>query len=248
MNNLTQIVVGLGEVGGAVREVLGCDGHDPYKGVIAEGHYDVMHIAIPYNPAHYDFAALINEYKTKFTPDLIIIHSTVPLGTSRGLNAVHSPIRGVHPHLAKGIRTFVKFFGGERAEEAAALFEAKGVKTKCTSRQEDTEAAKLWDTTQYGVMILLNKEIHAYCEENGLDFDIVYKEFNASYNEGYQELGRKEVVRPYLKYMDGPIGGHCVVQNSHLLNSLSAERIKKANADYAAVNMKAPQEVVGKTA
>jgi hypothetical protein len=230
MKELTQVVVGLGEVGGAVREVLGCDGHDPFKNILAKGHYDVVHIAFPYNQANYDFATVVEEYKALFTPNLTIIHSTVPLGTSRPLNAVHSPIRGVHPHLAKGIRTFVKFFGGERAEEAAKLFEAKGVKTKCASRQEDTEAAKLWDTTQYGVMVLLNKEIYNYCQEHQLDFDIVYRDFNATYNEGYMELGRNEVVRPFLKYMEGPIGGHCVVQNSHLLNSLSAERIKAENA------------------
>jgi hypothetical protein len=75
-------------------------------------------------------------------------------------------------------------------------------------------------------MILLNKEIRDYCNKHGVDFNIVYTEFNRTYNEGYEELGRKEVARPYLKYVDGKIGGHCVYQNSKLLDSKTAKAIQ----------------------
>ncbi len=98
----SSLVVGLGEVGMALQEVLECDGHDPFKGIEAkEGHYDVLHIAFPYNQTKYNFKTVVAEYRKKFTPNLVIIHSTVPVGVSRELDAVHSPIRGVHPHLSK---------------------------------------------------------------------------------------------------------------------------------------------------
>ncbi len=224
-----QVVVGLGEVGTALREVLVCDGHDPFKKAYASGHYDVMHVAFPYNQAVHDFKATVDGYKKIFTPDLVIVHSTVPIGTSREVGAVHSPIRGVHPHIAKGIRTFVKCFGGERAEEAALIFQKLGIKTYCTDLPENTEAGKLWDTTQYGIFILLNKEIYAFCEKHRLDPEVVYAMFNATYNDGYAELGRHEVLRPYLKNTPGPIGGHCVVPNARLLESPSAKRIIEEN-------------------
>jgi UDP-N-acetyl-D-mannosaminuronate dehydrogenase len=130
---------------------------------------------------------------------------------------VHSPIRGVHPHLAKGIKTFVKYFGGKKAKEAAKVFERLGVKTKVFKDARTTEAIKLWDTSQYGRLIMLEKEIHQWCKENKIDFDAVYTQANKDYNTGYVALGRPEVVRPYLKHMPGPIGGHCVTPNSKLL-------------------------------
>ncbi len=95
-----------------------------------------------------------------------------------------------------------------------------------------SEALKLWDTTQYGWMIVLNKEIKKWCDENGLDFEVIYTEANKSYNEGYQKLGRPEVMRPYLKYMSGKVGGHCIVPNCRLLNSEIAKFILKKNRSY----------------
>lgn len=230
IDTASNLVIGLGEVGSALRDVLECDGHDPKREVLARGTYDVVHIAFPYDPTRYDFVKEVEDYRKRFEAKLVVVHSTVPIGTSCALKAVHSPIRGVHPHLATGIRTFVKFFGGERAADAARIFEAKGVRTACTPRSEDTEAAKLWDTTQYGAMILLNKEIRRFCEHYGLDFDVVYTAFNRTYNEGYIALGRSEVVRPHLAYMEGPIGGHCVVPNARLFESETPQRILDADA------------------
>ncbi len=240
MNRDSNIVVGLGEVGGAIREVLECGGHDPFKNILEQGHFDVMHIAFPWAPSKYDFIEEVKKYKALFTPSLIIIHSTVPLGTSDKVGAVHSPIRGVHPYLAPAIKTFVKFFGGKDAERAAQIFKDKGVRTVCCASARDTEAAKLWDTTQYGAMIILNQEIYKYCEENHVDFNTVYTEFNKTYIEGYHALGRTEIQRPYLKYIPGPIGGHCVVQNSYLLESETPKRIIEKNNELLKKFPKSP--------
>lgn len=223
---MKNIVIGLGEVGKAIQEILSCEGHDPFKKIIYSGTCDVIHVCIPHSDK---FIEIVKEYKKQFKPSLTIIHSSVPVGTTEKLNAVHSPIRGVHPNLALGVKIFVKFFGGKRSCEASKIFSDLGIKTFCVEDSRNTEALKLWDTTQYGIMILLNKEIHKYCEENNLDFDVVYGLGNSTYNEGYVNLGRHEVVRPYLKYMEGKIGGHCVVPNAKLIKSQLSKLIVDFN-------------------
>lgn len=227
---MKHLILGYGQVGKAIHKILGkADWYDmsgQEDSTMEANPYDVIHICFPY---YKDFLACVKEYKQLFpSAKLIIIHSTVPIGTSSELGAVHSPIRGVHPNLVKGIKTFVKYFGGVGAKEAASIFAKKGIKVKTTDRAENTEAMKLWDTTQYGAMILLNKEIHDFCEKHNLDFDFVYKEANKSYNSGYAQLGRSEVIRPVLKYESGKIGGHCIVQNSHLFNSKTAKRLRNS--------------------
>lgn len=218
------LILGKGEVGEAVQQVVGGQFHDPYKNVLFEGTCQVLHVCFPYFEG---FIKAVLDYSLHFNPIVTIIHSSVPVGTSEMCNAVHSPIRGVHPNLAKGIKTFVKYFGGEKAELASRYFEAVGVKTKLCDSSKTTEALKLWDTTQYGMMIMLNKEIHKYCEDTGLDFDMIYTDANQTYNEGYTKLGMSHVVRPFLKYMEGPIGGHCVIPNLPLLDKNNKSDIVK---------------------
>lgn len=222
----THLVIGLGEVGTAIQKLLRADGHDSQKEEISEGQYDVLHICFPYSEA---FSAIVREYEEKFKSKMTIIHSTVPIGTTDTLRAVHSPVRGPHPHLEEAIGSFVKYFGGPQAEEASECFKALGIGVTCVPDARTTEALKLWDTAQYGSMILLMREIHAFCEEYEVDFGIVYSHANQTYNEGYASLGRKEVARPYLKYKEGPIGGHCVIPNAHLLDSPVAEFIINEN-------------------
>jgi UDP-N-acetyl-D-mannosaminuronate dehydrogenase len=226
MTLITSVIVGHGEVGSALHEIIGGDVHDPAQNKIISGHYDLLNICIPYNDK---FIQAVKEYQVLFSPLLTVIHSTVPLGTSQACNAVHSPIRGVHPHLAKGIRTFVKFFGGPDAQIAAEYFNKYGIETEVTDKSETTEAMKLWDTTQYGLLILMERQIHAWCDKNGVDFNVVYTTANRTYNEGYRALARDEVVRPYLCHTEGKIGGHCVRQNAHLLDASVAKLLEDSN-------------------
>lgn len=213
MKKSSSLVIGLGQIGFAIAKVLECDGIDKDQEAPQKS-YKFLHICIPYSD---DFVKIVKAYQELYTPDYTIIHSTVPLGTSRKCDATHSPCRGVHPKLEEGIRTFIKYFGGVDAYVCSLVFQEKGVTTYHTENQEDTEALKLWDTTQYGKMIMLEKEIYEWCKVNKVDFDLVYTKANEHYNEGYMKLGRHEVVRPYLKHMDGPIGGHCVLPNAKLL-------------------------------
>ncbi len=210
---MVHLIYGYGEVGQALHKVLGKAVYiDKKKQTWGGEDVDVSHVCIPYSN---EFEQIIDFLKGG--SKLIIVHSTVPVGTCDKLGVIHSPIRGVHPKLERGIRTFVKYFGGKNAKKAARIFSDLGIKTRVFKEAKTTEALKLWDTTQYGRLIMLEKEIHTWCVKNDIDFNAIYREANKDYNEGYIKLGRPEVVRPWLKHMEGPIGGHCVVPNSKLL-------------------------------
>ena len=209
---MVHLVVGYGEVGKAIYKIVGGYYVDRKGGNYTGQSIDVIHICIPYTK---EFNQVVKN--NKMIAPLVIIHSSVPIGTCDKLGVVHSPIRGVHPHLEKGIRTFVKYFGGKEGKKAAKIFQELGIKTRVYKDAKTTEALKLWDTTQYGRLIMLEKEIYKWCQDNGVDFKEVYQRANKDYNEGYTKLGMPHVVRPYLKHVEGPIGGHCILPNSKLL-------------------------------
>lgn len=229
----SHLVIGAGEVGQAIHEIL----KKRFQVVIRDkdndlhGQFDIMHICYP--PVK-DFFRITKSYIKQYKPKLVIIHSTVPVGMTRkiGSFAVHSPIRGVHPHLVKGIKTFVKYFGGSQAKKAAAYFSAAGIKTKSFSKPETTELLKILDTTYYGWNIIFCKETKRICDRLGLNFDEIYVLANNDYNAGYSKLGMTNVVRPVLKPMPGKIGGHCVIQNTYLLKDWLTNTLKKRNSNY----------------
>ena len=230
MNNL---VIGAGEIGKAVYKVL----NSVYGGVYIRDKEeteikkaDILHICIPYTK---DFEKIVSSYIELYGAELTIVHSSTKVGTCDALGAVHSPIRGIHPNLEDGIRTFTKYFGGKDAERASKLFEPI-TEVKCYPEARTTEAMKLWSTTQYGWNIILEKEIHKWCEENGIDFEAVYTEANKTYNKGYTELGKEQFVRPVLKHIDGKVGGHCVIPNLETLGKNNITKIiKELNETYA---------------
>lgn len=209
---MKHLIVGYGEVGRGLHKVFGeAYIFDLKKDTWHQRKVDWVHICIPYSPV------FKNEVEIWKKVGKVIVHSTVPVGTCDALSVIHSPIRGVHPNLDKGIKTFWKYIGGQKSYGAAMMLSKYGIKVRVYMKARTTEAIKLWDTTQYGRLIKLEKEIYDWCKKNKVNFDAVYTRANQDYNEGYVKLGRPEVVRPYLKHMPGPIGGHCVVPNAKLL-------------------------------
>lgn len=224
------LIIGFGEVGKGIYEVLR-KGHEVSvrdKDGDPGGRYDVLHLAYPWGRS---FVRHAKQYIARYRPSLVIIHATVPIGTTRKVSphAVHSPVRGVHPHLAEGIRTFVKYFGGRDAKRAAEIFARLGVKTSIVAKPETTELLKILDTTYYGWNILFEKEAHRIAGEFGLDFDEIYTHPNRTYNEGYTKLGMLQVVRPVLRHVPGGIGGHCVISNTNLLKSWLTRTLRSRN-------------------
>lgn len=222
---MKSFILGLGEVGSALKEIF--NKADPYHfydnwaGADLEGSFgdiqrqvDVLHVCIPYSD---NFSRTVVEFQERFNPTYTIIHSTVPVGTSRELKAIHSPIRGIHPNLESGIRTFPKFLGGEKASDVADYFRRAGIKVILFDKPETTEALKLFDTEYYKTCIEFAQRVKLFCEKNNLNFSEVYTIPNITYNEGYTKLGMPEVVRPVLQPIMKEIGGHCLVPNSKLI-------------------------------
>lgn len=223
---MRHLVVGAGEVGTAVSHVL-AKGFDDVTvrdvEFVAAWGTDVLHVCFPWSPS---FERDVAGYVDVHGADLVVVHSTVPVGVCDPHGWVHSPVRGRHPHLVEGLETFVKHFGGPRAVEAAAVFDTAGVSVETHESAADTEAGKLWELVQFGVQVQVEKQIHAWCAEQGIDFDVVYRRFAATYNAGYAALGHVELMRPVLEHQPGPIGGHCVVPCSMLLDHPLAAMVR----------------------
>jgi hypothetical protein len=218
-----QLVIGAGEVGTAIAEVLrSAHGVGVRDLAPLQVQADVIHIAFRWNE---QFVEQVKQYEREHQADLVIIHSTVPVGTCDPRDWVHSPVRGRHPDLGRSLLAFRKHFGGHRAEEAATIFGLCGVVTSTHPNAIETEAGKLWELVQYGQQIVTEKCIHQWCKENGADFDVVYRLFAESYNEGYEILEEDWAVRPVLEHMPGPVGGHCVVPGAKLLDHYLAKEV-----------------------
>ena len=218
-------LLGLGEVGAAIakfyknpRVKTRRGRNDDLQGI------KVLHICIPYNDNF--IKTVVREIKLA-KPKLTIIHSTVAPFTTKKIcqlvkskMVVHSPIRGIHPHLYKGVKTFVKYVGAENKKAGAAAkrhLQSRGMKVKVFSPAATTEVGKILSTTYYGLCIAWHGEMAQVCKKAGVDFDSAITDFNESYNKGYVKLGKKNVVRPVLYPPKGPIGGHCVIPNAKIL-------------------------------
>ena len=232
-NNTTHLIIGAGEVGKGLFRILKAR----YPVIIrdkfdrAEDNFKVLHIAYP---ALKNFVTVTKKYIKEYNPELVVIHSTIPVGTTRKIAsfAVHSPVRGVHPKLEKGIKTFVKYFGGRDAKKAAGYFSRLGIKTQTFKKPETTELLKILDTTYYAWNVIFCKETKRICDALGLDFNEVYTIANKDYNGGYKKLKMAQVIRPVLKPMTGKIGGHCLISNCNLLKDWLTETVKKRNKSY----------------
>jgi UDP-N-acetyl-D-mannosaminuronate dehydrogenase len=209
------IVVGLGEVGKALMEIVkskhqtfGVDINLP----ASVSRCDVMHICFPFQSDK--FVGQVVEYIHRYRPALSIINSTVAPGTTRsiavesGTAVVNSPVRGKHDRMQAEMLHYAKFVGAldpQAGQRAVEHFEGLGMKTRLLSSPEATETAKLTETTYFGLLIAWAQEIERYCEKLGVNYDEVVS--------FYEEIK----FFPPVKYFPGVIGGHCVMPNIDIL-------------------------------
>src|SRR5690606_41264469 len=106
------LVIGAGEVGTALHTVLNtrdvCEIRDVDP---IDYRADVIHIAFPWSDA---FVEHVQRYAAEHGAELVVVHSTVPVGTCDANGWVHSPVRGRHTNLVGGLRKFVKHRSEER--------------------------------------------------------------------------------------------------------------------------------------
>lgn len=213
----TVIVIGKGEIGLPLLEILSqkyeCVGVD-LEPVAVNAPCSVMHVCYPFQIP--DFVGTSAAYARKYTPEMIVINSTVLPGTTRkvaeatGLPVVYSPVRGKHVRMRTDMQKYAKFVGGTDAASTAtaeAHFSAAGFKTARFSSPEAGELAKLVETTWLGVLVGFAQEAERYAQ---------------AYGATYEELQAfiKEVDFLPHHIFPGHIGGHCVMPNIALLKRI----------------------------
>jgi UDP-N-acetyl-D-mannosaminuronate dehydrogenase len=225
------LVIGLGEVGRALLELLKeSEQFSVYVFDIDEEKMrqtgqkappekvDTMHVCIPCVDQK-KFVNTVANYAEQFEPKLAIINSTVPPGTTQQVHArcsclvAHSPIRGVHESLEYmkwELKRWTKYVGGsepEAAEAARRHFEKLGLKTKVSKSCTETELAKLFETTYRAWMIACFQEMHRISKHFEADFDDIV--------DFLEDTHRTRLDRPVM--YPGVIGGHCIIPNVNLL-------------------------------
>ncbi len=238
-------ILGYGEIGQAVAKFYGSasspqvkikdlDRDDDLRGV------EVLHICIPWSEK---FVKIVKNEIKNIKPALTIIHSTVAPGATKAIGGmtVHSPVRGVHPNLFLGIKSFIKYIGTDNkkaGEMAKKHLENLGIKTKIFSPSVTTEIGKLLDTTYYGLCIAWYGEMKKICDSFKINFENAVVDFNKTYNEGYAKLGKKNVIRPVLLPPQKGIGGHCIIPNTEILNDYFKSKSLDLILEYKPNNRK----------
>ena len=194
-----------------------------------------LHIAIPVTKK-FD-SNLIRLYK-KFQPECIVIHSTIPPGTTnriqKKLNSplIFSATRGVHKRMQQDLKRYTKYFAissnAPRKQWAINTFNKKmrncGIKTKQMSKPETLELGKIiCDTSYFGWLINYAQISNVIAKSYGVDYDEMW-EFS---NEIHKFLGNRPKLYP------GFIGGHCVIPNLDLIHDQTLDLIKKMNLNYS---------------
>jgi UDP-N-acetyl-D-mannosaminuronate dehydrogenase len=239
-NNNKVVVVGLGEVGKPLFELLS-NYHDTVGVDISPvgsiQRVDVLHVCYPFQIK--DFVGETARYIDLYKPAVTVINSTVGIGTTRaigdrtGAAVVNSPVRGKHAHMLDDLRLYTKFVGAvdpDAGKQAARHFQSVGLKTKVLSSPEASELAKLTETTYFGLLIAWAQEIERYCDTTGANYDEVISI--------YEEIK----FLPPVKYFPGVIGGHCVMPNIEILSKYS--RSVMLDAIKASNEMKVEREAV----
>lgn len=228
------LIVGYGEVGKPLFEIV--------RGVYPEADWidvknkvvkitpDIMHIAFPEQTPG-DFVSSSVRHIERFSPQLVLIESTVTPGTTIeihkrvGNNVLlcHSPIRGnVVEGMKKGLLQYTKFIGpvdpnaGVKAKE---YYETLGMKTCVCCSPTETELGKLFETTYRGLMMSWFQEIHRICRQFEAQYDQVVEFVGSTEREGKQ-------ARPV--FHPGVIGGHCIIPNAEKLYAVCRSKFAGA--------------------
>jgi UDP-glucose/GDP-mannose dehydrogenase family, central domain len=210
------LVVGLGEVGAPLLEILsvshraaGRDVEDrPFHGV------RILHLCFPFGP---DFGSQAAGYVAAYQPEVTVVNSTVIPGTTKaiedrtGVPAVYSPVRGKHTRMTEELRHYRKFVAGTSAHAVGLVedsFAAAGVTTQRMPSVAALELAKLLETSYFGVLVAWAQEMDRFAASVGAD----YWETLAF----FEEIG----FFPPVGFQPGFIGGHCVMPNLELLEQV----------------------------
>ena len=236
------VFAGLGEIGLPIFKILSKTdtvyGYDINAKLIPKNQKKMevfpthfLHICIPYNK---DFISNILKLNKKFSPEFIVIHSTIKPQTTEKIQKkipipiIYSATRGVHIRMIHDLKLYSKFFALDEkitgsklaSKKFAALMKKSGIKTKKVSSPITLELAKIiCDTSYYGWLINYAQISQIICQKFSVDYDEMW-----SFSD---EIHRVLNNRP--KLFPGFIGGHCIIPNLELLNEKSLNQINQLN-------------------
>ena len=233
-------ILGNGEIGSAIARIckeanLNVLIRELNFDQVKDKKIDYLHVNIA-EKSNWQFINIVSKNIKELSPKLTIINSSVSLGTTREIHRltksdiVHSPIIGSHPYLYESIKFhFPKIIGPVNiSSKNAARKHFKNLRLKIAiyDSSENSEAAKLLDLVYYAWDIIFCKWVKEVCKNYNLNFEQVYTKHNKIYNRGYRKL-RPNVIRPILVPVDGPIGGHCTIEDTILFDKNYKNRFTK---------------------
>ncbi len=233
---MTDIILGMGEVGSTLFELLtergfDCVGIDidksKEKNLELNKNPQILHICLPGESDEFENMVL-EKIKENQSLQAVIIHSTVKPGTTKSIQdktdipVFYSPVRGVHTRFLEDFKRYTKFVACDCKvnENIRSEIEKRFQKVQWMSNTKTVELAKiLVDTSYYGWLINYAQITKMICEKEGVDFDEMWK-----FSDEIQEfLGNRPKLIP------GIIGGHCVIPNLDLIDYDELKTIKDLN-------------------
>lgn len=233
------VLGGLGVVGSALVKMLRKTGTvhviDVCTNTTKGSYYDFLHAAIPYSE---NFAKIVLNTAVNVNAKNIIVHSTVPVGVTRqiGPTAVHSPVRGQHSNILKGLKTFVKYIGAQNDKSEKIAYKhlkQAGFLVEVMESPEATELSKLFCLSRYLNDLAFYETAMGICKWLHVDEKCIQR-WTKTYNEGY--MGTK-YVRPDLDFPNGKVGGTCVMPVSRMLQEQTKDRWLLKNIDLFSQQM-----------
>jgi len=233
------LVIGLGEVGSAIYEIIKDVGLydlygydiDPNKTVnrLEEipTRIDFLHICIPFQNIK-QFIKVTKYYADNYSPQAIIIHSTVAPGTTREIHknikipVAYSPVRGKHPFLKQHILFWPKWtyvLPKESTKLVVNHLRSLNLKVKTYDGAPETlELAKIFETVYRALLIAWWQEMHR-----------ITKHFNADMATITEFIGEiHEQLKDKPPMFPGFIGGHCLIPNTLMLYNVYKSKFLEA--------------------
>jgi hypothetical protein len=224
------VLGGMGSVGRALVTVLAKNNEvfivDKKLCQNKSNHCDFLHVCIPYSDS---FLADVTSECIQYPYSVVIIHSTVPVGTTRSLignRIFHAPVRGQHSDLEGGLRKFkmpVAGFGDAGA--VLSHLTNSGIPCELWASPEETEMAKLLCLSRYANTLAWYENADKICKQFGVDRSVVQKWTN-SYNDGYFGTPYQ---RENLTFPNGKVGGTCVLPVTRMLQEQTGDEFTLRN-------------------
>lgn len=212
------LVIGGGEVGTALYNVIK-DHHECYiRDLEDTGVTDIDCLQICY-PDHRGFIKTTNDYINQYNPSLVVINSSITVGTCEQLDEwiVYSPVRGRHPKLIRDLKLYPKFIfckDKEKQKMAKKFFEKCGIQTELCADPTTGEILKLISNVHMGLEIAWRQEVDRMLKKFKVN-PLIYEKWEETYRKGYERSNDINLIRPAMR--PNPIGGHCIIPCTEIL-------------------------------